>query len=68
MGEGSRGHSDEGPSSSLLFEALVADLSGWSQIFSGSVDFSYAEMERTRQGIPCFDLDWVREALLAFEI
>jgi len=26
MGEGSRGHSDEGPSSSLLFEALVADL------------------------------------------
>ena len=47
----------------------------WSQIFSdwewyyfAALDFSYAEMERTRQGIPCFDLDWVREALLAFEI
>ena len=31
MGEGSRGHSDEGPSSSLLFEALVADLQ-WVQL------------------------------------
>ena len=31
MGEESRGHSVEGPSSSLLFEALVADLQ-WVQL------------------------------------